>query len=489
VSGLAKLLRSGRHGACPYIFIILRRPSRHGGLLRIPRGGLCSSLSSKLQACFPPGLILIEQERALLLQSLHYWKSRCSLLSKVEPMFDSTTHKPKVTIITPSFNQGRFIEETIQSVLSQDYPNLEYIVVDGGSNDHTLEILRKYEQQLNWVSEKDNGQSQAINKGFRMAKGEILAWLNSDDTYLPGAVTKAADYLAQNPGVMMVYGEGYLLDEAGKTTGRFPATEPFNLWRLINYGDYILQQTVFFRKCLLDEVGWLDEELHYGMDWDFWIRIGKQYSIAYLPEYLGNLREYAETKSFSGGLKRYRELMDIARRHGTRRYPFAAIRYGWESYQEEYIKRLSQLLGEANLSGLSQVGSWLRKRVFYLYFKQLTRFSYPCQFEDGWISDRAFFFLPEFQGERLLKIKGTAEQIPAHCLPMKVRIKINGKRAFQGQLSAQMPFDWEIPVPKSCRANRPLEIKVTANRFFTRGKRNERTHDRFAVQFQEIDLI
>jgi glycosyltransferase involved in cell wall biosynthesis len=133
---------------------------------------------------------------------------------------------PKVSIITPSFNQAGFIERTIQSVLSQDYPNIEYLVIDGGSNDETLEVLKKYEGRLQWISEKDSGQSEAINKGYRMATGEILTWLNSDDTLLPGAVSKAVAYFDEHPDVMMIYGEGYIIDENDKVKQRFPFTEP-----------------------------------------------------------------------------------------------------------------------------------------------------------------------------------------------------------------------------------------------------------------------
>src|SRR5688572_17831514 len=133
---------------------------------------------------------------------------------------------PLVSIITPSFNQARFLEETIQSVLSQDYANIEYLIVDGGSTDGSLEIIKRYAGRLAWwVSEKDQGQTDAINKGFARAQRKILAWLNSDDTYLPHAVSEAAAYLLSNPEAGMVYGDANLIDEAGRTIGRFPARQ------------------------------------------------------------------------------------------------------------------------------------------------------------------------------------------------------------------------------------------------------------------------
>lgn len=273
--------------------------------------------------------------------------------------------RPLVSIITPSFNQGQFIEETIQSVLSQNYPNLEYIVVDGGSTDKTNQILKKYEGRLRWISEKDHGQSEAINKGIRLSRGEILAWLNSDDTYLPGAITKAVSFLEAHPEVMMLYGEGYLIDEKEHTKRRFPATQPFDLRTLIYVRDYILQQTVFFRRKVLVDVGMLDETLHYGMDWDYWIRIGKKFKVSYIAEYLANLREYPEAKSFSGGLERFRELVKIMRRHGKRRFPPAYIYYGWEPVQAEIMRRIMRRLPWMNWEWLSWLVTQMTKICFY----------------------------------------------------------------------------------------------------------------------------
>ncbi|HLA97025.1 MAG TPA: glycosyltransferase family 2 protein, partial [Anaerolineales bacterium] len=134
--------------------------------------------------------------------------------------------QPLVSIVTPSFNQGRFLEETIQSVLAQDYPRIEYLIVDGGSTDGSLEIIRRYADRLGWwVSEPDRGQTEALNKGFARARGEIFAWLNSDDTYLPQAVSEAVAYLQAHPEAGMVYGDANLVDEHGRVIGKFPARQ------------------------------------------------------------------------------------------------------------------------------------------------------------------------------------------------------------------------------------------------------------------------
>ncbi len=223
---------------------------------------------------------------------------------------------PLVSIVTPSYNQGAFIEETIHSVLSQDYPRIEYIVVDGGSTDGTLGILRKYEDHLTWFSEPDKGQSDAINKGFQKSHGEILAWLNSDDIYLPGAVRTAADYLAAHPEVAMVYGDCNMVDGQGQVVGRSIWVEDFDLRRLVEDLDYIYQPAAFFRRQAFEGVGGLDIELHYCMDYDLWIRIGKKYPVRHIPHVLANVRVYPHTKTASGGEERWQEVFEVGRRHG-----------------------------------------------------------------------------------------------------------------------------------------------------------------------------
>ncbi len=203
---------------------------------------------------------------------------------------------PKISIVTPSYNQGQFLEETIRSVLLQGYPNLEYIIIDGGSSDDSVEIIKKYSPWLSyWVSEPDSGQSNAINKGWERATGEIIAYLNSDDTYLPGAMASAAKALAEYPDVSMIYGDCHLIDEDSKVNGAF-CGEEFNLKKML-FGNLVPQQTVFFRKQVLDKIGYLDESLHFVMDRDMWIRIGMAFEVRYISGVSANMREHSSAKS------------------------------------------------------------------------------------------------------------------------------------------------------------------------------------------------
>lgn len=219
--------------------------------------------------------------------------------------------RPLVSVITPSFNQGDYIEKTIKSVLNQDYPNIEYVVIDGGSTDNTVAILKKYDKKIRWISEKDKGQADAINKGIRMAKGEIVAWLNSDDIFLPGAVRKVVDCFRRHPNVKMVYGKAYFIDTAGKIVGRYP-TEPFDCERLAMF-NFICQPSAFFMRDAFYGAGGLDVGLHYGLDYDLWIRIARKFQVRYLPELLScyRLHETSKTVAYNHALHNHKEGLDI----------------------------------------------------------------------------------------------------------------------------------------------------------------------------------
>ena len=192
------------------------------------------------------------------------------------------TNLPLVSIITPSFNQAQFLEQTIQSVLGQDYPQIEYIIVDGGSTDGSVGMIKKYEGRLAWwISEQDQGQTDAINKGFAHSKGEVLAWINSDDTYNPRAVGQAVKYLIENPDVAMVYADCNFINEAGQVIGKFNSKQT-DYRRLREGYVHIPQQTMFFRAKYWQELGPLDPSFYFAMDYDLWTRIASKAPIKYL---------------------------------------------------------------------------------------------------------------------------------------------------------------------------------------------------------------
>jgi len=221
--------------------------------------------------------------------------------------------RPLVSIVTPSFNQGRFIRETIESVLSQGYPNIEYLVMDGGSTDSTVKILQEYGDRLSWVSEPDRGQADAINKGWRRARGAVLAYLNSDDTYLPDAVERAVACLEEHPEAAAVYGEGYHVEESGTILERYP-TEPFSMARL-EETCFICQPTAFLRREIVERVGYLDESLQYCMDYDFWIRIARVARFVHTPHHLANTRLHPDTKTLGQPARAHAEILRMIRRH------------------------------------------------------------------------------------------------------------------------------------------------------------------------------
>jgi glycosyltransferase involved in cell wall biosynthesis len=224
--------------------------------------------------------------------------------------------QPLVTIVTPSYNQAQYLEATIQSVLAQSYPNIEYIVIDGGSTDGSVEIIKQYADKLAyWVSEPDQGQTDAINKGFARANGEVMAWLNSDDTYHPEGVAKAVAYLEQHPEVGLVYGDTDFIDEHGRVMGHFPARQTSHA-RIRRGYVHIPQQASFWRAELWRQVGPLDPSFYFAMDYDLWVRLSKVSEIKYVPDVWAYFRLHGDSKTIQDDDRCWPEMVKIHRRDG-----------------------------------------------------------------------------------------------------------------------------------------------------------------------------
>jgi len=236
------------------------------------------------------------------------------------PMTDGGS-LPRISIVTPSYNQAPYLEATIRSVLLQGYPELECIVIDGGSSDASAEILRKYDAWLaHWTTEPDRGQSDAVNKGFARATGEIYAWLNSDDVHEPGALAEVGEYFARTPECRILYGRGSYIDEEGRKTGSCDWIRPFDR-RLFLTSNFILQPAAFWRADLWEEVGELDVDCHWAMDWEWLLRATAVARPHFLPVELASWRIGPEIKTRSGGEQRRAEIAAVSRRHGGRLQP------------------------------------------------------------------------------------------------------------------------------------------------------------------------
>jgi hypothetical protein len=243
-------------------------------------------------------------------------------------------------------------------------------------------------------------------------------------------VTHAVRAFERTPSLGAVYGEGYLIDYDGKIKSRFPATEPFDLWRLIHVSDYVLQQTLYFRRVVFDEVGFLDENLHWGMDWEILMRIGKRFWLEYIPEYMGCLREYDEAKTFSGGHRRFRELAAILRRHGHMRYPPGYFSYGLDTYQR-IVGRYTPSQRLRELINLAAVRIYSRKTI---HEQQI--------YGDGWAGRHAKYMFPAGHGK--IRIVGNLPAIEA-LKGQTIEMLCNGQVVVHRQLlfgEFEIEFDW-----------------------------------------------
>ena len=218
---------------------------------------------------------------------------------------------PMVSIVTPSFNQAQFVEETIRSVLLQGFPNLEYIFIDGGSTDGTLDIVKKYEHWLIWVSEQDDGQSDAINKGWGKSRGEVITWINSDDFYSPNALRLVMEKFICSTESDFICGDCNCVNAQSRNLGILRSSN-FDLRRQMTGRNQILQPSTFFRRKILDQIGVLDVSLQYVMDYDFWVRaLIAGSTMQHIPEMFSNYRIHHHAKSIASQLSLWLEIKKV----------------------------------------------------------------------------------------------------------------------------------------------------------------------------------
>ena len=284
-----------------------------------------------------------------------------------KPLFDEVVilnkkpSYPKISIVTPSYNQAKFLERTILSVLNQNYPNLEYIIIDGGSTDGSVEIIKKYEKHLTyWVSEKDKGQTHALNKGFLKSTGEILGWQNSDDIYLPGAFHTVAESFNRFKWADLIFGNTKRIDEQDNEIGELRFV-PFSYLSLLYEGMMLNNQSAFWKRSFFFEIGMLDESFKFAMDYDFFERAGRKGRLKFIRKFLGAFRIHSRSKTSTINHVCAEEIAIIRNRIGIDEQP---------AIKKAILKKLS--LGRRMLLYLLQgdlryVGKGFNKRVFHQY--------------------------------------------------------------------------------------------------------------------------
>jgi glycosyltransferase involved in cell wall biosynthesis len=241
-------------------------------------------------------------------------------MARLKNMSNTATNRlPIVSVVTPTYNQADFLRDTLESVLGQDYPNIEHQVIDDGSTDSTPEILKEYANRIAVERHDNRGQTPTINKGWERATGEILTWLNSDDTFLPGAVSKAVEYFEQHPDVDIVFGDTLFTQMDGTPIERSKTRAEFDYRTfVIQCENPIAQPSAFIRRAVIDDVGFLDPQFYYFMDWDFWLRAGLRHRIAYHPELFSTYRLHKDSKTMAQANKAAPELEYMYRKFFAR---------------------------------------------------------------------------------------------------------------------------------------------------------------------------
>ncbi|MBI1896304.1 MAG: glycosyltransferase [Acidobacteria bacterium] len=390
---------------------------------------------------------------------------RISRPAYVMPQRTVVEDYPLVSIVTPSFNKGRFIRETIDSVLAQDYPHLEYCVIDAGSTDQTREILQSYGERLSWVSEPDRGQADAVNKGFARSRGKVFTFLNADDTYVAGAVGKAVTHLLEDTSYGVVYGEANHIREDGGIIGRYP-TLPFD-FETLNRTCFICQPAAFLWSHVFQAAGGMNPELHYALDYDLWMRVAKLYPLRKIDHLLANSRMYPENKTLGARRAVFMEIISVAKAH------YGYVPYDWVyGYAAYLLDRKDGFLDVSRpsilklLLGLLLGTSYNREqpRRFWKEWAALglSGEGFSGRYQDGWISRHWVSERPIGPDCSSIRIAGRHE---APFERVTLTFKVAGTELERLHLRQRGPFTVEIHFPPELKGN-DQRLEIEADRTF-----------------------
>ncbi|HEY8770845.1 MAG TPA: glycosyltransferase, partial [Thermoleophilaceae bacterium] len=416
-------------------------------------------------------------ERSALAGELSWERTAGALLevarSLNEPGAWVRSEPPPVSVVTPTLQMSRFLRDTIESVLGQDYPRLEYLVMDGGSTDGTVDVLRGYGDRLRFVSEPDGGQADAVNRGFRATSGELFAFLNADDTYLPGAVGKAVQGFLEHPEAAVVYGDGVHVDEEGEEIAPYP-TQDFDRDALMRRC-FICQPAAFVSRTALERVGLLDARLQVSLDYDLWIRLAKLYPFARVDGTLATSRMHADNKTLAQRRLAYSESIEIVKRH------FGYVPLDWlHGYSQFVVDGVDQFFARSRPSPRSRALAMAigvrhnPRRLGRLVREAATEVGlrdHDGRWDDGWIS-RRFVEEVDVPGD-CSQVRVVARNEAWMRRQLEVSVHLDGVMVATRRPSEAGRFELIGDCPPDLRGRR-AQLEIVANRTWHPRARGDR---------------
>ena len=362
-----------------------------------------------------------------------------------------TVAEPQVLVVTPSLNQARYLREAVESVLAQNHPRLDYFVADGGSTDGSVEILRGYGDRLRWVSRPDDGQAAAVADAWERSDAEILGWLNSDDCYLPRAVSRAVTQFAASPTAGLIYGNAWFIDEHGEKLRAYP-TRPFDE-RTLRNECFICQPAAFVRRSVFERVDYPDRALRYCMDYDLWIRLSREFPALHLDDYLACSRLHAETKSQRELTAMFAEIERVT----ARAYGVAPRNWAVASMIHRSKLRVKRAFGFLPARLRNRLQAAMVRRVEALYRGPL--------FSDLWAGTATTVEVrPDPAGR--VSLRGESPYWP-YAEPLAIAVELAGETLARQSVAERGAFVLEFELPPALRgAGASVEVLLRASRTF-----------------------